>query len=165
MKAPHILIASGNVFKLRTNLAHILDATALRAIDAEVQKNVKQLVGLGRHHFKFAATLSPADCRQMIPLLYYAAYNTSGAVRLGHDGVYSQDPTDHKKVGELPAALPQQNTFAVQLPHLRDDRNLCDYDHTALVTDLMIPPADALTLVDAFITEARMFLGAKGFPT
>lgn len=165
MKTPHILLATSNVVRMRQNLAHVLDTAALTALDGEIRNNVIGLFKLGRYHLDFAKTLPTKDWRQECSRLYYAAYNMQRAVRLADSGNYSTDSTDHKKIGSLPAAFPKHATYEVQLPILREDRNLCDYDHSAAVTDLAIAIADARALVNGFAIDAASFLLSKGITT
>jgi hypothetical protein len=86
--------------------------------------------------FSFAARQNNRWWRQKISRLYYGAYNVSRAVRLCVSGEFSDDSTDHKRIGDLPADFPNQALYKNRLNSLRDDRNLCDYDHTARAADL-----------------------------
>lgn len=162
MKSPHLLRASSNVHRLKENLTRILDANALAAIDDEISANVTQLYGLGRSHFSFAARQNNRSWRQKVSRLYYAAYNVSRAVRLWVNGEYSTESTDHKKIENLPNDFPQKNKYANQLAVLRDDRNLCDYDHTVGRGDLVLSVDDSLALVDGFLNDARAYLKQRG---
>lgn len=162
MKTPHLLLASANPRRLRENLVHILTQEAIDAIDLEINENVLGLLRLGEEHLAFAAAVQAANWRQIISRTYYGAYSCSRAVRLCHDGHFSTDSTDHKKVGDLPAGFPQVNMYANRLPILRDDRNLCDYDHSASVADLAIPVQDARDLVAALLKDSKAYLIGKG---
>ncbi len=162
MREPHILLLKKNVGELRKNLLNLFSAKSLRAFDKEVNLNVKQLFALGEYHFGFADALSTANWRQKVSRAYYGAYSVSKAVRLKTNGSYSTESRDHEKVSELPADFPNRATYANKLPLLRDDRNLCDYDHTAVVVDLVETLPDTLTLVRDFIGDARTYLRNKG---
>lgn len=162
MKVPHILLAASNVQKLRTNLAHVLDVANQQALQAEIEANVRALYALGTEHHTFAMGLADAHWRQVMSRLYYGAYNCVRAARFCDNGHYSTESGDHKKVADLPAGFPNAPTYSVQLPLLRDDRNICDYDHSAEEADLAISVADARALVTDLVTDARRFIVNKG---
>jgi hypothetical protein len=162
MKSPHLLRAGTNVRKLKDNLVNVVDATAISAIEAEICANVTQLYALGRNHYYFAVRQNNRSWRQKISRLYYAAYNVSRAVRLGVNGDYSVDSSDHKKIESLPDDFPDKNKYANRLSVLREDRNLCDYDHTAKLADLVVGANDASVLVQQFIKDAQGYLMQRG---
>lgn len=164
-KSPHLLLAGANVRKLRNNLSNILDRSALDAIENEIRLNTRQLYVLGRSHFLFAKRQNNRDWRQKVSRLYYGAYNVSRAVRLSFSGEYSTEVTDHKKIETLPDDFPEKNTYANRLGVLREDRNLCDYDHVATRADLVSTLEDAEDLVEKFLGEARKYLKARGIAT
>lgn len=83
-------------------------------------------------------------------------------MRLSVYGEYSTDVSDHKKIETIPRDFPNQNTYSNRLGILREDRNLCDYDHTARMTDLILTPDDAKDLVEQFLVDARNYLRARG---
>lgn len=163
MRSPHILLLSKNVVELKRELAGILSKKSALAFDAEVRENVIQLFSLGQHHLNFAKTLPPVHWRQIVSRSYYGAYSASKAVRLAVKGQYSQETKDHERVGELPEDFPNKSTYANTLRLLRDDRNLCDYDHTAVATDLAMSGNDVLILVGDFVLDARTYLRARKF--
>ena len=162
MKSPHLLKAANNVHRLRENLTNVLDAGGLAAIEAEILANVTQLYRLGRGHFLFAVRQNNRAWRQKVSRLYYAAYNASRAVRLCVNGEYSTEIADHKKIEHLPDDFPRRNTYANQLSVLREDRNLCDYDHTADSRDLILSIEDSQSLVTSFLADARAYLTKRG---
>jgi hypothetical protein len=162
MKAPHLLRAGTNVRKLKDNLVDVVDAKAILAIETEICANAAQLYTLGRGHYRFAIRQNNRSWRQKISRLYYAAYNVSRAVRLCVYGEYSMDSSDHKKIDVLPDDFPNKNSYANRLAALRDDRNLCDYDHTARLGDLVITIADAGDLVQRFLEDTRVYLKRRG---
>lgn len=162
MKTPHLLLAAPNTHVLRDNLVHLLSATAIASIDAEITANVVALFRMGEDYLKFAKTLSPTHWRHKISRLYYAAYAVSRSVRLRLDGEWSMSPGEHKKVGALPASFPNQSMYANRLSVLRDDRNLADYDHACTVADLVINLSDAESLVEQLVRDSRTFLAHKG---
>ncbi len=163
MKSPHILLLNKNVVEIRNELSGVLSKKSAKAIEAEVKRNVVQLFSLGEQHHNFARTTSNAHWRQVVSRAYYGAYGVSRAVRLATKGAYSQETKDHEKIAELPDDFPDRATYANRLRVLRDDRNLCDYDHSADQADLAISVADAIALVDAFLTHARTYLRARRF--
>ena len=158
MKEPHILLLNKNVGELRRQLAGILSAKSARAFDAEIKENVVQLFKLGEEHYRFASNVHGSHWRQIVSRSYYAAYNISKAIRLMVNGHYSKEVKDHDHVGHLPDDFPNKSTYANKLGLLRDDRNLCDYDHTAFQTDLSATVGDTLRLLEGLVTDARKYL-------
>ena len=161
MKPPHILLLNKNVVELKRQLAGILSTKSARTFDATIRKNVFQLFKLGEQHYMFARGIAASHWRQVVSRSYYAAYNVSKAIRLAVAGHYSQEVRDHEKVGELPDDFPDKNTYANKLRLLRDDRNLCDYDHTVAQADLGSTSADTLRLVERFIDHGKRYLNAR----
>jgi hypothetical protein len=162
MKSPHLLRAGANVRKLKDNLANVVDAAAISAIEVEICTNVAQLYALGRSHYHFAVRQNNRSWRQKISRLYYAAYNVSRAIRLCVTGEYSTDSSDHKKIDTIPDDFPNKSKYANRLAVLRDDRNLCDYDHTATLPDLVVGVNDAVELVEQFLKDAQSYLKRRG---
>ena len=72
------------------------------------------------------------------------------------------DSSDHKKIETLPDDFPNKNKYANRLGVLRDDRNLCDYDHTAKLTDLVVGAKDATELTQQFLNDAQGYLKRRG---
>lgn len=161
MKPPHILLLNKNVVELKKQLAGILTKNSTRAFDTAVRENVIQLFRLGEQHYTFAQAIATQHWRQVVSRSYYAAYNVSKAVRLETNGSYSQEVKDHEKVGDLPDDFPNKSIYANKLRLLRDDRNLCDYDHTAVQAELGSTSADTLSLVSDLIGHARSYLRAR----
>lgn len=161
MKPPHILLLNKNVAELKKHLAGILSKKSTRAFDTAVRENVIQLFRLGEQHYTFSQAIAAQHWRQIVSRSYYAAYNVSKAVRLAVNGHYSQEVKDHEKVGDLPDDFPNKNIYANKLRLLRDDRNLCDYDHTAVQADLGTTSSDTLILVGDLIGDARKYLRAR----
>ena len=162
MKSPHLLRAGANVRKVKDNLVTVVDAAAISAIETEICANAAQLYALGRAHYYFAVRQNNRSWRQKISRLYYAAYNVSRAVRLCVSGEYSTDSSDHKRIDTLPDNFPDKSKYANRLTVLRDDRNLCDYDHTAKLADLVVGVNDAVELVQRFLEDARAYLKQRG---
>jgi hypothetical protein len=81
---------------------------------------------------------------------------------LFNDGTYKTDVSDHKNIDSLPPGFPNHSTYGNQLATLRDDRNLSDYDHEAIESDLIITVQDAEQLVSQFISDSKAFLISKG---
>lgn len=162
MKSPHILRASGNVQQMRANLVDVLDAAAIAALERAIAQNAAQLFRLGMAHYYFARRQNSRAWRQKISRLYYAAYNISRAVRLSFNGEFSVEVGDHKKVDVLPGDFPNVNTYSNRLSALREDRNLCDYDHTARIRDLVVDVKEWHRLVTDFGKDARLYLQGRG---
>lgn len=148
--------------KLHGNLVNVLEAAALDAIRAEIDANVSQLYALGRAHFQFARRLRTRDWRQKVSRLYYAAYNVSRAIRLCVHGEYSMDASDHRKIEALPDDFPNRATYANRLSVLREDRNLCDYDHSTERADLVIGVDASELMVSNFLLDTKKYLRNRG---
>jgi hypothetical protein len=161
MKAPHLLNLS-NPRKVKNNLAGILDVVALERIEKEIETNVKGLLALSQHHYRFAIKQSGPNWRQRISRLYYAAYNSGRAVRLYISGEYSTSVQDHQKFYQLPNDFPKLGLYKNRLEILRADRNICDYDHISKPKDLGISTKDATELVKEFIADTKGYLESKG---
>ncbi|MDR1963079.1 MAG: hypothetical protein LBQ50_04825 [Planctomycetaceae bacterium] len=147
-----------NPTAIKEGLSDILDQKSLNQIQNEIDKNVKDLFNLGINHYEFAKTLNSNDWRHKISRLYYAAYNIARSVRLHTSGIYSTDSEDHKRVGELPKNFPNQARYVTGLADLREDRNLCDYDHIAKIEDTKLGIDDACSLVEDFMKDADSYL-------
>lgn len=83
-------------------------------------------------------------------------------MRLCVSGEYSVDASDHKRIEMLPDDFPNNNKYGNRLGVLRDDRNLCDYDHTARLADLVVGVNDAAELVQQFLKDAQGYLKQRG---
>lgn len=105
--------------------------------------------------------LKDKDWRQKISRFYYAALNVKRAVTLFDQGEYSTDGTDHKNISYLPKKFPSLERYKNQLPMLREDRNLSDYDHTAKQEDLALSIQTAENLVSSFISDSKKFFKEK----
>lgn len=162
LSEPHLLLASGNSRKLVRNLSHILAPGEIQKIEAEIDSNVLALYALGMGHYHFAMSISASEWRQNISRLYYAAYNVKRAVTLKHDGGFSTDSSDHSKIDGIPDGFDNSSTYKSRLKSLRDDRNICDYNHLATELDLLYPVNDTRALVASFIEDAVKFLQNKG---
>ncbi len=161
MKTPHLLNL-GNPRKVKENLSGILDQAVLDKIEDEICANAKALYRLGRQHYLFALRQSSPNWRQRVSRLYYAAYNVSRAVRLFVSGTYSTEVKDHQKFNELPADFPSKDRYANKLAFLREDRNMCDYDHVCSASDLLLRTIQSNSLVKEFLDDARLYLAVKG---
>lgn len=159
--SPHLLLASANPLKMIQNLNHLLQPAELAKLTAELDKNTKGLFILGESHLAFATPLPDADWRQKISRLYYAVYNVRRAVVLRASGQFSTDSTDHNNVNQLPDGINNRESHLGKLRSLREDRNLADYSHQAVITDLVSSPADALAFANSFFFDCRSFLQSK----
>ena len=110
----------------------------------------------------FARRQNNRDWRQKISRFYYGAYNVSRAVRLCVYGEYSTETGDHKRVDGIPDDFPNKSTYANRLTVLREDRNLCDYDHAADKADLVYGVDDSLDMVERFLDDAKAYLKGRG---
>lgn len=155
LKEPHVLLASGNPKKLIRNLALILSPIELRKIQEEVDRNAVSLYMLGVSHYSFAMAIGLSEWRQSISRLYYAAYNVKRAVSLTCEGLFSMDSGDHMKIDSLPDGFDNIGTYKSRLKSLRDDRNLSDYSHLAVESDLLYGVSDSRILVSDFLQDAK----------
>lgn len=144
------------------NLNHLLEATAIKRLIVEVDRNVLALYRLGDSHFLFARSISDTDWRQEISRLYYAAYNMRRALLLKDDGSFSTSSSDHQQVDVLPNKLPNKNSYSVKLRDLREDRNLADYSHLGSANDLIMQPDEAMDFVNNFRTDCSSLLKERG---
>ncbi len=147
---------------MKENLSGILDQAGLDKIESESVSNVKSLYKLGKGFFSFATSQTSYNWRQRISRLYYAAYNVSRCIRLFISGSYGSEVKDHKKFDELPDDFPSKARYANQLDVLREDRNMCDYDHTCRANDLVLGTSQSTTLVKEFLDDAKSYLSRKG---
>lgn len=159
--SPHLLLASTNPLKMIQNLNHLLQPAELAKLTAELDKNVRELFVLGESHLMFATPLTDTAWRQKISRLYYAVYNFRRSVVLKASGRFSTDPSDHNNVEQLPDDINNRESHVLKLRSLREDRNLADYSHQAVITDLVISPTDALLFANGFYTDCRSFLLSK----
>lgn len=156
------LLKLGNARKVKENLGGILDPAALEKIENEIHVNTSGLLKMAKSHYSFAVKQTNANWRQKISRYYYAAYNAARAVRFFVYGDYSTDSKDHQKVAHLPDDFPNKNQYATQLPILREDRNLCDYDHLAKAGSLTLGTQQSQVLVQDFLRDAESYLRSKG---
>lgn len=162
LREPHILLASSNYKKLISNLSIILTEDEIRKIEDEVKKNVILLFSLGDSHYEFAMSLPISQWRQNISRLYYAAYNFKRAVTLINDGGFSTDASDHQKIDQLPGKIENIELYKAKFKNLRDDRNLCDYSHSATELDLLTNVTESRQIVTSFKNDVKLFLENHG---
>ena len=112
MKSPHILLAGGNVKRLQMNLVNVIDASAMRAIEEEININTKKLYLLGQTHFLFAIKQNKNAWRQKVSRLYCGGYNASRAVRLCVSGDYNTTPLIIKKLTCYPTIFLDSQVMA-----------------------------------------------------
>ena len=144
---PHILAASSNVRRMKTQLAGVLSGTALDAIEAAITENVVALYRLGKSHYFFGKR----QPKRAVSRMYYGAHNWRRAVSLAHDGSYSKETADHKT--GLPDNFPHKARFDARIRDLREDRNLADYDHIRSLPDLIYSPEDHAILLEGQLNE------------
>ncbi|PJZ59685.1 hypothetical protein [Leptospira adleri] len=161
--ASELDILSRNPNKLANLLSLVLDNTEQKKILAVSEKHTKLLMKLSKHHLQFAKKISkPMDWRQKISRSYYSCYNASKAIRLITKGEYSQEASDHKKIGELPNDFPQESVWSNFLNQMRADRNLSDYDHEKICSDLTHTPREYITQTESFYKEVKKYLASRG---
>ena len=162
LNPPHLLLASSNPVRMIQNLIHVLNQQELAKITAELDKNTIELFKLGELHYDFAAALPDREWRQKISRFYYGAYNVRRAVSLKYKGLFSTESSDHQKADQLPDTLANKQAHIANLTTLREDRNLADYNHFAVVGDLVLSPTDALQFVTSFVSDSKVYLTQQG---
>ena len=84
------------------------------------------------------------------------------AIRFYCDGHHTTNVKDHQKIGDLPNDFPRKGYFKNKLGVLREDRNTCDYDHSAYSSDLLNHHVESEKLLKDFLTEAKAYLNFRG---
>lgn len=161
MRSPHLLNL-GNPRKVKENLSGLLDETALARIESEIERNAQALLALAHKHYRFAIVQGASNWRQKVSRLYYAGYHATRAVRLYIRGDYSTEVRDHQKFDSLPDDFPSRSRYSNQFAILREDRNICDYDHLAVAGDLVLGSRQATDLVRGFLRDVEAYLGSHG---
>ncbi|WP_442775467.1 hypothetical protein [Sphaerotilus montanus] len=162
LKEPHIFNASSNPIKLIKNLRGIISEDEILKIEQEINNNVIKLYALGVGHYNFAKRIAHSEWRQKISRLYYAAYNIRRSIQLKADGHFSMDSSDHQRVGEFPDKLNNKEKYKQIFISLREDRNLSDYSHLAVESDLIQGVSIYESSVTDFVNDAKEFLLEKG---
>lgn len=157
----NILLQNPN--KLANILSPILDNATRDKILNVGKKHSKLLLKLSRQHLLFAKRInSNSDWRQKISRGYYCCYNASKAIRLLNSGEYSQEGSDHQKIGVLPKDFNRQSFWTNFLIQFRSDRNLADYDHDKKCGDLKMPPKKYIEQAESFYLDAKNYLLNRG---
>lgn len=159
----NLISVSRNARQLISVISPLLPKESVDRLELEISNHAKDLFRLGEHHSQFAEKLTEKDWRQMVSRSYYGAYNCRRALMLYKFGSYSTDPSDHKKVAEIPEDFPEKETRSARLRDLREDRNTADYDHSATVDDLIITPREAVEFSKRFIQDAKKYFSENGF--
>lgn len=158
-----IKILKSNPYKIADMLSSILPQPEINKILSFAYNHVKMLMKLATQQLNYAKSIKSRKAwRQKISRAYYACYNASKAIRLADSGYYSQESSDHKKIGELPNTFNNKTYWEDFLKKFRSDRNLADYDHVSLSKDLEYSPTTYLNEATNFINEARNYLINKG---
>jgi hypothetical protein len=161
MDDKHIL--NLNPQKVIRCLAPILPEAEIDKVKEVIRDNTRQMLRLGLTHLRFAQRADgPSSWRQRVSRGYYCAYCTSRAVRFAVNGQYSQDITDHKKIGDLPPDFPSKATWEDFLMKFKADRNLADYDHTVSEKALELGSNVYVEKAGDFYQTARKYLIEKG---
>lgn len=163
LKEPHLLNINGNPFKVLRNLEGILTPEELERIRKEINSNATALFRLGNSHFNFSKAIASEEWRQRVSRSYYGVYNMKRAVTLVGGGGFSADSSDHAKIDVLPDGFENTNKYKAKFKQFREDRNLADYNHLAVVNDLVNTPEEYETLVSDFLQDAKKFLSGKGW--
>ncbi len=106
--------------------------------------------------------LDAGRTRSVYSRAYYAAYNTSKAVRYIVSGSVSLNSDDHKKASDLPDDLAGVDKWSEAITTLYEHRLRADYDNwTSTAKEASLSPADAFDLAAKFYTAALTYLEAK----
>jgi hypothetical protein len=163
MPDDEVLLLRLNPQKVMRCLASILDQSQIDLIQAELNRNARQLHKLAQAHLRAARQITGQNCwRQQVSRGYYACYSMSKAVRLAVNGYYSTKADDHEKVGSLPDDFPSLNGWTDLLTKFRGDRNMADYDHSGSPRNLELSPADYLNKAAEFLSVSRAYLKGRG---
>ncbi len=158
---PHLLYL-GNPRKVKEHLSDLLDSAALDLIEREIERNTILLLTLANEHFRFAIRQPTRHWRQKVSRFYYSGYSAARALRLYIRGEYSTDVKDHQRFDRLPDEFPGRARYINQLTMLREDRNMCDYDHLSTLNDLAIGLRETRILVHEFINDTTQYLHNRG---
>ncbi|MGI3128298.1 MULTISPECIES: hypothetical protein [unclassified Nitratireductor] len=148
--------------KLVGILDGLIEPDQIELINEQQKLQAQAMFYLGVKHYRFAKVQNHSHWRQRVSRFYYGAYNGSKAIRYLVQGTHSTDSSDHKKIGDLPSDFNNRATYSTRLKELRDDRNKCDYDHSARAQDLFIRQVDAETLTRDFLRETKAYLERRG---
>lgn len=151
-----------NPRKVVSALKGVVDPIAIAAIEREIGHQAQAMFNLSLKHFRIAKRLNAPDWRQKVSRSYYASYSCSKLLRYYVEGTNSKDVGDHKKVGNLPDDFPNRAFYSNKLTIMREDRNLCDYDHIAKAKDLSIGVGGTITLSRDFIHEVKVYVSGRG---
>lgn len=151
-----------NARSVRTKLTGVVDQNALDAIEAEITAQCESLFQLALNHYRMASECANHQWRHRISRRYYASYSCSKSVRYMSDGTISTEVKDHARIARLPADFGQRSRFETDLDVLREDRNMCDYDHLARVPDLNFTVVEVDHLVGDFLREGQIWLKSRG---
>lgn len=146
-------------------LRDVLSPAEIDKITSELHRNVRQALKLSEIHLRFAQqtkTSGKGAWRHIVSRGYYCCYCASRAARLAKTGVFSTESDDHKKIGDLPDAFPDRNTWADLLTKFRADRNLADYDHRVGANKLEYRPHEYLAKANDFLKQTREYLRGEG---
>lgn len=152
-----------NPRKIVSALAGIIDQSAIDSIELEIRRHSQMMFDLSLKHFRVADRLGSPDWRQKVSRAYYASYNSSKMLRYFIEGYHSKEVSDHKKIGDIPTDFPQRSIFSNRLQIMREDRNLCDYDHDAHAIDLSIGVSESVDLSRSFMRSCKAYVGDRGF--
>jgi len=147
---------------MKDNLKSILDVQAMDTIDKEIIRNTKEIYSLAYQHYLFSTALASQFWRQIISRFYYAGYHSTRCVRFYVKGSFMTDSEDHKRFKELPDDFPDRSMYINQLEILREDRNLCDYDHTAKEDDLVLGRPDTKVLIEKLLQDVKTYMLSRG---
>ena len=158
------LLEIGNVNNAIEILKSFLSSEAIEVLKKEKNKHCRELITLGDTHLLAAETQDKKKhWRQIVSRCYYSCYAYSRSVRLFHDGRFSTEPSDHKKVGQgLPDDFPDKTVWADFLNNLRADRDYCDYDHKFRVSELNNNLDDSMKRAKDFRIAVIDYLRKKG---
>lgn len=155
-------LKAGNPRKIAALYSAILSAETVANIENELSEHALALFSLALDHYNFAERQRASEWRQRVSRYYYACYSASKALRFFVDGNLSAEVTDHKRIGELPDDFQDRERFKLNLETMRTDRNTSDYDHIAVVGDLLSTPSDVANTTKEFLIAVKVYCQNRG---
>lgn len=152
---------SGNHAELVTKLSSLNCSTP---IIREYAKHVCEAwFNLGIQHLNEAKAFQSLACpRAIYSRSYYAAYNTSKAVRYMVQGQVSLKGDDHKQASSLPDDFPDVANWSSKIGTLYQNRLRADYDNwISTQSEFSNTTSEAITIAEEFVNESKAYLNSK----
>lgn len=154
--------------KLTKNYGELCNKLGLlgyEEVKSELEEN-GQYIGLcwlrlGKEHLTDArSALGAGSRRSAYSRSYYAAYNSSKAVRYIVQGAVGFAADDHRKASELPDDFPDVDTWSENMTKLREMRLAADYDNWN-TTKFVMAAANAVSMAEQFVANVEEYLKSR----